>query len=703
MSTQRNLSPNSVDLPVPVSSPEHPEYLNRVYAGVLGKIIGVYVGRPVENWTFERIEREIGEISYYIHEKLGRRLIITDDDISGMLTFLRAIEDYGYDPNLTAQQMGQTWLNYLIEETTILWWGGLGNSTEHTAYLRLKSGIPAPMSGSEITNSRTVAEQIGGQIFIDGWGLINPGEPERAADFARRAASVSHDGEGIYGAQVVAAMIAQAFVETDIQKLLDVALQQIPGNSTIQRLSEDLRKWHQASDDWRTNRALLEENYGYHKFKGHCHIIPNHGLIILSLLHGNGDFDESLKIINTCGWDTDCNSGNLGTILGVRNGLAGLNNQDWRGPVADRLYLPSADAGRSISDAATESIWVANAARQMRGMEPIDPGYGHRFHFKLPGSVQGWHALTDQGFVAHCICKEGYGALEITCNGQAESPFACSTPTFVPPDTKDMVTGYVLVACPTLYPGHLVKANLTGMSDATTGRIFLEHYGPEDGSIRINGPQITLVNGQETTLEWRIPENGGYPIHEIGIELNSGSVQLHWLDWSGVPKTSFPPTEGTMWARAWAQAVHRFQFARDRYEYLAQNTGLGFLIQGSRTWKDYRVECRLTPRMAVSSGIAVRVQGLQRYYAFLFGEQGEVRLDKVRDGHKVLAKVAFPWEPFRDYDVAVETQGQKLRLFIDGELILQATDGEAPLESGAFALVVEEGCIGTGTPSISPL
>ena len=31
------------------------DYAERVYAGVLGKIIGVYLGRPFEGWTYERI------------------------------------------------------------------------------------------------------------------------------------------------------------------------------------------------------------------------------------------------------------------------------------------------------------------------------------------------------------------------------------------------------------------------------------------------------------------------------------------------------------------------------------------------------------------------------------------------------------------------------------------------------------------------
>ena len=28
-----------------------PDYLERAYAAVLGKLIGVYLGRPFENWT----------------------------------------------------------------------------------------------------------------------------------------------------------------------------------------------------------------------------------------------------------------------------------------------------------------------------------------------------------------------------------------------------------------------------------------------------------------------------------------------------------------------------------------------------------------------------------------------------------------------------------------------------------------------------
>lgn len=69
------------------------DYLERVYAGVLGKIIGVYLGRPFEGWSHKRIVEELGEVDDYVHERFNVPLVVADDDISGTFTFLRALED----------------------------------------------------------------------------------------------------------------------------------------------------------------------------------------------------------------------------------------------------------------------------------------------------------------------------------------------------------------------------------------------------------------------------------------------------------------------------------------------------------------------------------------------------------------------------------------------------------------------------------
>ena len=88
-------------------------YAEKVYAGVLGKIIGIYIGRPFEGWTYERIMEELGEIDYYVNDRLPweHPLVVTDDDITGTFTFLRALPDYGNSLDLTPAQIGQTWLN----------------------------------------------------------------------------------------------------------------------------------------------------------------------------------------------------------------------------------------------------------------------------------------------------------------------------------------------------------------------------------------------------------------------------------------------------------------------------------------------------------------------------------------------------------------------------------------------------------------
>lgn len=38
-----------------MSVPLPDDYAERVYAGVFGKVIGVYLGRPFEGWTYEHI------------------------------------------------------------------------------------------------------------------------------------------------------------------------------------------------------------------------------------------------------------------------------------------------------------------------------------------------------------------------------------------------------------------------------------------------------------------------------------------------------------------------------------------------------------------------------------------------------------------------------------------------------------------------
>ncbi|MCY3780385.1 MAG: ADP-ribosylglycohydrolase family protein [Chloroflexi bacterium] len=714
------------------------DYVERVYAGVLGKIIAVYLGRPIEGWSYEMIMERFGEINYYVHEALDVPLIVTDDDLSGTFTFVRAMPDYGNSPDLTAVQIGQTWLNYIVEGKTILWWGGIGDVTEHTAYLRLKSGIPPPRSGSIELNGPIMAEQIGSQIFIDGWGMIAPGDPALAADLARRAASVSHDGEAIYGAQVVAALEAQAFVESDINRLIDTAASLIPSDSITYRMIEKVRNWHAQQPDWHKTLGQIDREYSRDRYPGNCHIVPNHARIILALLYGDDDFQKSMMVVNTSGFDTDCNSGNVGCIMGIKNGLAGIDaGPDWRGPVADRLYLPTADGGSAISDAVGETYKLVNIARGMGGLAPLSPKNRARYHFSLPGSVQGFESetgpeskntVTIENVPGHS--ENGDRSLAIRYHRLAKGRVArVAALTFIP--SKEIADyfderGYRLLASPTLYPGQVVRARLVAdaaNAEPVTLRLYARHYNEDDALEIIEGEGVQLAPGAEVELSWRVPETGNQPIACIGIEIigengASGSVYLDWLTWDGAPNMQLnrpilsevgreKRVRPKFWKKAWIYALdssERF----DSWDYwtqayrLIQNEGRGLLIQGTRDWIDYQFAATAMPRVCEAGGIAVRVQGLQRYYALLL-DQDKTRIVRVLDGETVLAETDSGWSVERDYDLTLKVEGDKLTAFVNGEQVLETHDPEDALTSGGIALIAEVGCIYYDDVSVRPL
>ncbi|MCC6804322.1 MAG: ADP-ribosylglycohydrolase family protein [Anaerolineae bacterium] len=695
------------------------DYAERVYAGVLGKIIGVYLGRPFEGWTYEYIMENLGEIQYYVHEKLGKLLVVTDDDVTGTFTFLRAMPDYGNRRDLTAEQVGKTWLNYLIERRTVLWWGGVGQSTEHTAYARLKAGIPAPRSGSIEANGKIVAEQIGAQIFIDGWAMIAPGDPELAADLARRAASVSHDGEAIYGAQMVAAMEALAFVEPDINVLLDTALRTIPADSIIARMIGDIRDWHAELPDWRLAREQIAAHYGYDKFPGNCHMVPNHALIILGLLYGGDDFQKALMITNTAGWDTDCNSGNVGCLLGIKNGLAGIDaGPDWRSPVADRLYLPTADGGRAISDAVTETYHVDNLGRALHGEQPVALKDGARFHFSLPGSVQGFVAEDTPD--THGILTVGNDwlpsgsrrALALDYRRLAPGRHACAhTATFIPPEAIDM-PGYTLLASPTLYSGQTVTARVQAGADngaPVTCRLVVAIYGDKDALETVYGPETVLESGQEHTFRWRIPDTRGAPIARIGFELTAssradGRVYVDYLTWGGAPDVVLKrPEKGhRLWRSAWVDHVQEFGFRRHAALVIAHTGGTGVLSQGTGDWKNYQASAEIVTHLTAAGGIAAYVQGINRYYALLLCDDQHVRLVKRLDEQVALAEAPFNWEINQPYQLTLQVTGDRLQAWIDGQALFDVRDTTDPLPGGGVGLVCADGSIMCDSVSVKP-
>ncbi len=718
-------------------------YQEKVYAGVLGKIIGVYLGRPFEQWTYDIIKQRIGEVHYYVNDKLDKPLIVTDDDITGTFTFLRALKDYESNLNIEAKQIGQTWLNYIVEKETILWWGGVGESTEHTAYQNLKSGILAPQSGSIAQNGKVVAEQIGAQIFIDGWAMVCPGDPEKAAELARKAASVSHDGEAVYGAQIVAALESYAFVEKKISKLLSVAKMVIPTGSEIFRLISDIEEWHSLEKDWKITRKNIEGRYGYQHYPGGCHMIPNHALIILSLLYGEGDFDKTMNIVNTAGWDTDCNSGNVGCLIGIRNGLKSFDSGiDWRGPVSDIMYCPTADGSQTITDALTESYKIIKLANQIRGTKFLPPKKGARYSFEMPGALQGWRGdilnQTSHSSFLEINNVEGHSrtgkrCLEISYSLASIEQGKIFANSFFPQEltqlegeAKKTFFSYNFLCCPQIYPGQIISSEIIADINNTqliSCRFFVNAYSKSDTLTTYKAEVIKIEPGELKKINWQLDVPDSFPITEIGLEIISGENQtagklyLDYVNISGKPITKFhrpvhvtplargevpDDTAAVMWRNSWIKACdHWTDRSWEPAFKISNNLGRGLILTGSSDWSDYTVSSDVKFYLGKSGGIVARVQGLQRYYALELTAEGILRLVKVLDGVTILCEMQQTFELNKAYRMELVVNGSVIKGKLNSKSILEYDDKNSPLLSGAIGLVVEAGTLFTDLVEIS--
>jgi ADP-ribosylglycohydrolase len=691
-------------------------YGEKTYAGVVGKLIGVYLGRAVEGWSYEAIRKTFGEIDYYVNEHVKWPLIVPDDDISGTFLFWRALEDNGYPVDLPAKAIGDTWLNYIIEDRTVLWWGGLGRSTEHTAYLRLKAGIHAPRSGSADLNSRAMAEAIGSEIFIDTWAMANPGNPDRAADMARKAASVSHDNLAIDAAVLLAAMEAAAYDESDIDKLIDIGLN-YSRDDYLNRVIGEVREQCAKANHWRDVRDWLEANHSYRHYPGPCPMMPNHALLIASFILGGDDVQEGLKIAVSSGWDTDCNAGNLACLNGIRLGLSAFDQgPDFRGPVADRLYLVGADGGECLTDAVIETRNLRRAAAALNGESFSPPP--ERFAFEYRGSVQGWELCPlhegPQSIKAignlNAISDDNglllsYGALAKGVTGSV------SVPTFIDPKprAKADTSYFEVLASPSIYESQTVRAKVRSLGpDAPDLRFFIIHYDGDGNLVKLPGKPMNLGKS-DTELTWQVPSTGGLPIHRIGIELSasrrmSGQVALLSLDWAGAPEhfcmggalelspNMSPFDTTTYWLKSFVSSAVHFRPDVDTTFALSHAEANGVATTGTRDWVNYTVSARFTMDLHERAGLVARARGHRRYYAALLSGRDTALIVCRKDETEVtLAEVPFTYDENQKLQLALTVKGDALTFAIDGKTVATARD--VSYASGGAGMVVDRGTI----------
>jgi len=668
------------------------DYIEKVYAGFLGKCVGIRLGAPVEPalWTMDRIQKTYGYIESYVKPYKN---FAADDDSNGPAYFIRALMDDAQDKEVTPQDVAKAWLNYTREGVGMFWWGGYGISTEHTAYLNLKQGIPAPQSGSIEQNGEIVAQQIGGQIFIDTYGLVNPGNPEKAAHYGEIAASVSHDGEALFGARFFCAAIAEAFVSSDINHIIETGLSFIPATSAYYAVARAVRDFHETNpSDFRSCMRMLDANWNMTKYPGNCHIIPNAGVCFLALYYGEGIFAKTIEIACSCGMDTDCNAGNVATVLAVANGITCIPEK-YRMPINDGIVLSGISGYLNILDMPTFSKELSSIGYKLANEEePPCLQNLHRggifFDFELPGSTHNFRTSDE------CLCQlrhgtdfcadNSKGSLEILYSQFYRSQKATIFyKTFY---TRDDFSDerYMPAFSPKAVSGQTVRLQMyneqwTGLSPINinpyvhtiTGKIVLIKY-------------IASTIKDWMTVEFTIPDTNGEIIDEVGFEIEGmtkkddrcrGRLFIDNFEITGPGDYSIDFSKSRTDFGSLTPLVHTGGSWR-KIGNIIENLRYkeSFSYTGNYYATNQRIRLSVTPYCGDQHFLAVRSKGIMRGYYLGFDGKRKVSIYKEDFGLYKIADTEFDWKFGNTYVMEAIADGSHISLVIDGKTILSVND-----------------------------
>lgn len=360
------------------SSQDDNVLMDRIHGSLLGKCIGLNLGQPVEGWSKQQIEEEAKRVVFYpviyyfpadfktpypgtLQGKFDH--FLANDDTDLMTVSMLTLREYGI--YFTPRQLADKWVRHVKFACT----------AEGVALHNFKRDIWPPESA---VVDNPYEQWIGAQMRADIWGMIAPGLPQKAAEFALRDASISHVRNGIYGAQYVAAMVSLAMTQKDVKNLVLEALKVIPEHCEYAIAVRDVISWHEAGYDWQKTWRLLDDRYGwnddgvrrggfvedrFNTVKGlyqwenmrWVHVMPNGAACVLALLYGEGDFTKSICLATMCGYDADCNAGTVGGIIGAMHGQAAIPSK-WKDPLNDRFKngLKNCENEMKISDMARE-------------------------------------------------------------------------------------------------------------------------------------------------------------------------------------------------------------------------------------------------------------------------------------------------------------------------------------------------------------
>jgi len=338
--------------------------LDKIRGGLLGQILGNLNGLKHEMKYID----QPGDVKGYVPALPEGAW--TDDDTDFEWVYINLMQQEN-TLMLSEARLREIWMASINKR---IWC-----SNRYARHL-MDLGFYPPYTGKLVFNP-WAEFNISGQFICETFGLLAPAMPLTAAEIGLNHTLITIDHEPAQTTQLFTTMIAMAFVEHDIDKLIDYGMGAIDSRSRIYGIIEDVRSWHQTHpDDWRATRRQLKENYtqdagGMRDMNGYE---LNTGAVFGALLYGKGDFSQTLELAFNFGWDCDNVAATAGTIIGVIKGYRWMMAQGWH--IVDRYKNTTRDQmpvdetitsfADRIYDLAVRNIVLNGGAVLMQGGVP---------------------------------------------------------------------------------------------------------------------------------------------------------------------------------------------------------------------------------------------------------------------------------------------------------------------------------------------
>jgi len=239
---------------------------------------------------------------------------------------------------LTGEQIRNGWLEHIKqEEENFLW-----VSNQRALELMIEGVLPPETSNPEKNEHY---EMIDAQLTTEIFGFFAPTRPDIALkmSFLPIQTTARENAQWISEFNVIMYSLASATdktipIKNQVHSMASIARKHLPNDSYSAKMYDFVLEKYDAGATWEETRDGLYQRYQVEQKDGYditaknlywngCFAAGiNFGASIISLLYGEGDIIETIKIGTLAGWDSDNPTATWGGMLGFMLGKKGVEN-----------------------------------------------------------------------------------------------------------------------------------------------------------------------------------------------------------------------------------------------------------------------------------------------------------------------------------------------------------------------------------------